>query len=56
MMMMQQEKIPNWVAEFLNRRAKIEQELFDCAVGKAPLPDKEKCKEWALRLGKPENM
>ena len=38
----------------LNRRVQVEQELFDVANGKRPLPDREKCRELGLRLGVPE--
>jgi hypothetical protein len=38
----------------LNRRAKVEQELWDAANGKAPLPDQEKCRDLAVRLGVPD--
>lgn len=38
-------------AEHLNRRAAVEQHLFDAAQGKKPLPDAEKCRELALKLG-----
>jgi hypothetical protein len=38
----------------LNRRAEVEQELWDCSRGKKPLPDAKQCKEWALRLGVPD--
>lgn len=37
----------------LNDRAKVEQELIDCANGKRPLPADEQCREWARRLGVP---
>lgn len=37
----------------LNRRAAVESELLECASGKRPLPDKEKCRELAARLGVP---
>ncbi len=40
--------------EQLNRRVKVEQYLFDCAAGKKPPPDKDKCMELALYLGTPE--
>lgn len=40
-------------ADSLNRRVAVEQELFDCASGKRPLPDAAKCRELALRLGTP---
>lgn len=45
---------PDWVAAFLNRRGEVEQILFDCAKGKRPLPDKDKCRELAMRLGVPD--
>ena len=38
----------------LNRRANVEQELWNCYHGKSPLPDKNQCKDWALRLGVPD--
>lgn len=38
----------------LNRRAKVEAEMFECAAGKAPMPDAAKLREWAIRLGVPE--
>lgn len=38
----------------LNRRAEVEQELWDCSHGKRPLPDAGKCRELALRLGVPD--
>lgn len=38
----------------LNRRAKVEAELFECVSGKRPMPDKQKLREWAVRLGVPE--
>ncbi len=38
----------------LNRRAEVEQELWDCSRGKKQLPDAEQCKQWALRLGVPD--
>lgn len=37
----------------LNERAKVEQELIDCANGKRPLPAEGQCREWARRLGVP---
>lgn len=45
-----------WMREYelsLNRRAKVEQELWDIYHDKQPLPDKEKCRQWALALGVP---
>lgn len=38
----------------LNRRAEVEQVLFDCASGVRPLPDAALCRQLALRLGTPE--
>lgn len=43
----------NYAAE-LNRRAAVEQQLWDCWHGKRPLPDKEQCAEWARKLGVPD--
>ena len=37
----------------LNRRAEVEQELFDCTNGSRPLPDAAQCRAWAHRLGNP---
>ena len=34
--------------------AEVEQELFDSARGKRPLPDAEQCRKWAIRLGVPD--
>lgn len=42
-------------ADALNRRAIVEQYLFDCASGKRPLPDAERCRRMALKLGIPGN-
>ncbi|MDT3735528.1 MAG: hypothetical protein ROZ00_04835 [Denitratisoma sp.] len=43
-----------WMYErSLNERAKVEQELIDCANGKRPLPDACQCRDWARRLGVP---
>ena len=38
----------------LNKRAAVEQEMWHCINGKAPMPDKEKLRDWALRLGVPD--
>jgi len=38
----------------LNRRASVEQRLFDAASGKNPLPDADECRRLALKLGTPE--
>ena len=43
----------NLLAAAINRRVKVEQELFDCAAGKQALPDAAKCRELALKLGTP---
>jgi hypothetical protein len=37
----------------ISRGVKIEVEMFDCVAGKAPMPDKDKLRDWALRLGTP---
>jgi hypothetical protein len=42
-----------WVAEMMNRRAAVEIELFECASGKRTLPDAKRCRELAVKLGKP---
>lgn len=38
----------------LNQRAKVEAELFECVSDKRPMPDKNQLREWAVRLGVPE--
>jgi hypothetical protein len=46
-----------WLRDYeisLNRRAEVEQELFDMARGKRPLPDAEQCRKLAIRLGVPD--
>lgn len=35
----------------LNRRVEVECYLLACAAGKYPLPDKDKCRSLALKLG-----
>jgi len=45
-----------WIRSYeksLNERAKVEQELLDCAAGRRPLPDQDQCRQWAVRLGVP---
>ena len=39
----------------LNRRAAVEQKLWDMYHGKRDLPGKDECKEIALELGVPED-
>jgi hypothetical protein len=51
----QDTNIPEWVGDFLNRRVKVENFLFECAAGKRPVPDQAKCRELALQLGVPES-
>lgn len=41
-------------APSLNRRAEVEQVLFDCAQGKRALPTREECHALATKLGVPE--
>jgi ABC-type dipeptide/oligopeptide/nickel transport system ATPase subunit len=46
-----------WMRDYeksLNRRAQVEQALFDVANGKEELPSREQCREWAMKLGVPE--
>ena len=43
-------------AEMINRRAEVEQFLFDCYAGKRPLPDKDTCRALAMKLGVPNSM
>lgn len=43
---------PQWAAA-LNRRATVEQWMFDAANGKRPLPDALELRQWALKLGTP---
>jgi hypothetical protein len=38
----------------LNRRAAVEQQLWNVYHGKQDPPDREKCREWALQLGVPD--
>lgn len=38
-------------AKQLNRRAAVEQHLWDCYHDKRALPSKEECREMALKLG-----
>ncbi len=39
----------------LNKRASVEQELFDVANGSKPILTKEQCRKLALKLGVPDN-
>lgn len=41
-------------AESLNERVEVENELWKMARGKKPLPDKDKCRELAFKLGVPK--
>lgn len=41
---------PKW-DESLNRRATVEQWMFDAARGKRPMPTPEELREWAMKLG-----
>jgi hypothetical protein len=40
-------------ARSLNRRAEVEQVLFDVAAGKRPMLTREECRALALKLGTP---
>lgn len=44
------------LTKVINRRATIEQELFDMAAGKLPMPDAAKLRDMAMRLGDPSLM
>lgn len=44
------------LTKIINRRATIEQELFDMAAGKLPMPDAVKLRDMAMRLGDPSLM
>ena len=44
-----------WVDGFLNRRVEVERELWLVFYGKRPVPTREECREWALKLGVPDN-
>lgn len=46
-----QAAVPEWVADFLNRRVTAEQELLDIAGERKYLPTRERCRELALKLG-----
>lgn len=48
-----QEGEPSWWAAALNRRATVEQWMFDAANGKRPMPDASELRQWALKLGTP---
>lgn len=43
-------------AKALGSRVKVENELWQISIGAAPLPDGQQCREWAQRLGIPEDM
>lgn len=43
------------LTQVLNRRVSVEQELFDMAAGKKPMPDAAKLRELANKLGKPNS-
>ncbi len=44
---------PRWWAEALNRRATVEQLMFDAARGKTAMPTPDELRRWAIRLGTP---
>lgn len=37
----------------INRRATVEQWMFDAARGKRPMPTPDELREWAIKLGTP---
>jgi hypothetical protein len=44
---------PSWWAASLNRRATVEQWMFDAARGKRPMPTPDELRAWAIKLGTP---
>lgn len=47
----------NWMREYelsLNKRVKVETQLWDIANNLRDLPTREECKEWAILLGVPD--
>ncbi|MBI2770345.1 MAG: hypothetical protein HYX47_12035 [Burkholderiales bacterium] len=48
------EQAPRWAAS-LNRRASVEQWMFDAVCGRRPMPTPEELRQWALKLGTPED-
>lgn len=47
-----------WMKEYeasLNKRAEVEAELFQVYAGQRPLPDKDQCRRWAVKLGCPDD-
>lgn len=44
---------PKWWAASIQRRATVEQWMFDAARGKRPMPTPEELHAWALKLGTP---
>jgi hypothetical protein len=46
---------PAWWAASLNRRATVEQWMFDAARGKRPMPTPQELRAWALKLGTPDH-
>lgn len=43
-------------ADALNRRVTVENYLYMCASGRKPLPDADKCRELANKLGMPSKL
>jgi hypothetical protein len=41
------------INQILNRRATVEQWMFDAASGKRPMPTPDELRQWALHLGTP---
>lgn len=46
---------PRWAAS-INRSATVEQWMFDAARGRRPMPTPEELRQWALKLGTPEDV
>jgi hypothetical protein len=44
---------PTWIGDMLNRRATVEQYLWDVANGRREAPTPEEARAWAIKLGVP---
>lgn len=49
-------EVPDWVADFLNRRVLVETALLEAAAGKRPLPTAAECRALARKLGVPDQL
>lgn len=51
---MENQKLPDWVGKFINRRVIVEETLWAVASGKRDLLSREECRNLAKKLGVPE--